>query len=176
MSVTTITGSRIELPEQFNQLPVSLQNIARGAIKYSPVIVHSISLLNIGASAATAGLFTAISPLGGAIFAVSESVTRRAVSWICDKVNCCPDSLIAKVARFVLPTIAGIGAGYAVLSVGGFPVTITSAVGIYVGGILLSSAVMVAGVLTVAPFVIAYVVYDTINNPQNSEQVEIISP
>jgi hypothetical protein len=73
--------------------------------------------------AIAAGIFTAVSPLGGAVFGVSFFLSNRLVHWICDKVGCCPDHIIFKVGRFALSLIGGISAAVLVTTVVGFPMT-----------------------------------------------------
>ena len=81
-----------------------------------------------GMGAVCAGLFTTISPLGGAVFGVSEYLSSHLISWICDKVDCCPDSMVAKVAKYALTIIGEIAAAAMVTTLVGFPMTVTSAV------------------------------------------------
>ena len=81
-----------------------------------------------GIGAVSAGLFTTISPLGGAVFGASYALGGHLISWICDKVGCCPDSMVTAVAKQALVTIGGIAAGALVTTLVGFPMTVTSAV------------------------------------------------
>ncbi len=78
------------------------------------------------ASAATAGLFTSIGPLGGAIFGFSSWLSSRIIYWICDKVNCCPDHLIFRTAQLAFSTIASIAAAALITTTFGFPMTVTA--------------------------------------------------
>ena len=81
-----------------------------------------------GATALAAGIFTTISPLGGAIFGVSEWVTGHLINWICNKMDCCPDSMVAKVGKMCLQIIGGIVAAALLTTLAGFPMTFTTGV------------------------------------------------
>jgi hypothetical protein len=122
--------------------------------EFSPAQLAFGAALMSSAGAVAAGLFTTISPLGGAIFGVSYLLSNRLIHWICDKVNCCPDSIIFKVAQFALSTIGGIAASVLMTSAIGFPMTmmtgviltvasigVTVATLLTLGGCLCSSAV-----------------------------------
>ena len=148
MSAST-AASPIQIPftrAEFARFSVPVQKLY---INHSSIMDVSKRLVYVGTVAALAGLFTSIGPLGGAIFAVSAQVTGRAV-WLCSKGKCCPNS---EIAKFAIRTLACIGAGYAVLTLAGFPVTITSAVVLHVGSIFLGAGVLYAGVEMIAPFV-----------------------
>ncbi len=122
--------------------------------QFSPAQLAFGAALMGSAGAVAAGLFTMISPLGGAIFGVSYLLSNRLIHWICDKINCCPDSLIFKVAQFALSTIGGIAASVLITTAVGFPMTmmtgiiltvaaigVTMAALLTLGGCLCSSAV-----------------------------------
>lgn len=150
------------------------QSIHKIATEYSTALWGAIDLIEIGSGAAAAGLFTTISPLGGSLFAVSNIVTRRSIDWICDKVNCCPDGVIARTAKGALHVIAGLGAGYAALYLGGFPVTLSSVVVLTVGSLLLTSGLIVGGLLLATPFAVAYAASDICNDqPNDNSDVEL---
>ena len=102
---------------------------------YSPARLTFGTVFAGGTCAAAVGLFTTMSPLGGAIFGVSSFLCTRLLHWICDKINCCPDNIIYRVAQLVLPIIGGIAAGALITSAIGFPMTIMT-------GVLLSAASM----------------------------------
>jgi hypothetical protein len=78
------------------------------------------------AGAIAAGLFTTISPLGGAIFGVSYFLGHRLIHWICDKIGCHRGSMIFNVARFALSAIGGIAAGVLLTTFIGFPMTMAN--------------------------------------------------
>ncbi len=94
----------------------------------------------VGLSALAAGLFTTISPLGGAVFGIGSLVGHGSVTWLCDKVGCLKDTLVGKTVNSVLPIIASLGLGCAALSAAGFAWTPGAAVAISLGGYVISSA------------------------------------
>jgi hypothetical protein len=94
----------------------------------SPVQLAFGTALSGGAGAIAAGIFTTVSPLGGAVFGVSSFLSHWLIHWICDKINCCPESVVFKVAQFTLRVIGGIGAGVLTTTVVGFPMTMTTGV------------------------------------------------
>lgn len=129
-----------------------------------PVAFTAGALFNAG-TGALIGLFTAVSPLGGAIYGLGNFGTSYVVTWISDKFNCCPDSLIAQVARAVLPMIAGISAGLALVHVAGFSLTTVSAAALIVGSIAIPIAatiVVMTGAATAALGMFAYKAYNII--------------
>lgn len=101
------------------------------------------TFLTVGAGA-LAACFTTISPLGGAIFGLGQSVVKYGVSWIC-----APNTMVGKVAKYALSLIAGTLAGFAVLLAVGVPLTLGAAVGLALG----SSAFVVAMDVATALFV-----------------------
>jgi hypothetical protein len=105
-------------------------------------LLFSASLMG-GASALAAGLFTTISPLGGAIFGVSSLLSHRLVHSICNKVSCSSDSIIFKVAQFALSLIGGIVGGVLVTTTFGFPVTIATGIALTMA----STATLIAAFL-----------------------------
>jgi ABC-type branched-subunit amino acid transport system permease subunit len=136
-------------------LPATLQQNNQFQSQISPAkLVFGAALLG-GAGAVAAGLFTTVSPLGGVIFGVSYLLSSRLIHWICDQINCCPESLIFKVGQFALATIGGIAASVLITTIVGFPMTmatgvilavasigITAAALLTLGGCLCSSAVV----------------------------------
>jgi hypothetical protein len=112
--------------------------------QFSPAQLAFGAVLVGSACAVAAGLFTTISPLGGAIFGVSYLLSDRLIHWICDKVSCCPDSLIFKVANFALSMIAGIAAGALITTAVGFPMTVTSGAILVVASIGVTAAALLA--------------------------------
>jgi hypothetical protein len=125
---------------------------------FSPAqMAFGIALMG-GSSAIAAGIFTAVSPLGGAIFGVSQFFSSRLIHWVCDKINCCPDDIIFKVAQFGLSTIGGIGAAVLITAAIGFPMTMVTglvlaatSVGVTIalltlGGCFCSSAITATGI------------------------------
>jgi len=129
-SSTSTSGSTPDIV-----IPESIQNMI-DFFSSAPVSLVAGALFGAGSSALAAGLFTAVSPLGGAIFGATRFVGSRVVGWICDKVNCAPDSKVAAVAKGVLSVIGGIGAGCAALSLAGHTWTAGSIAGIYLGSFL----------------------------------------
>jgi hypothetical protein len=99
-----------------------------------------------GTSALIAGLFTTISPLGGAIFGVSSLLSHRLVHWICNKVRCSSNSIVFKVAQLALSLIGGIVGGVVVTTTFGFPMTITTGTTLAIASIItLVAAFTVSG-------------------------------
>ena len=86
-----------------------------------------------GSTALVAGAFTAISPLGGAIFGASSFLAGRLINFICDKVECCPDSMVAKCSKVALSFLGGIGAAILITTFVGFPMTFTAGLVLTVG-------------------------------------------
>ena len=117
-----------------------LPTISQQMHDYSPANLLFGAAFTAGSTALAAGAFTAISPLGGAVFGVSSFLSGRLINWICDKVNCFPDSIVARVAQFALSTIGGIGAAVLVTTLVGFPMTMTSGVILAVASIAISVA------------------------------------
>jgi hypothetical protein len=92
-----------------------------------------------GASAITAGIFTTISLLGGAIFGASFALSNRLIYWISEKINCCPSGTLFEVARFALSMISSISAAALITTIAGFPLTLTTGillVGVPVGAVI----------------------------------------
>lgn len=100
-----------------------------------------------GATALAAALLTTVSPLGGAIFGVSAFLGNRLIHWISDKVNCCPESPIYRIAQFALSTIGGIAAAALVTTALGFPITAATAAVLTVAsiGVLISTILALGG-------------------------------
>jgi hypothetical protein len=135
-------------------LPATIQRNNQFQSQISPAQLAFGAALLGGAGAVAAGLFTTVSPLGGAIFGVSYLLSNRLIHWICDQINCCPESLIFKVGQFALATIGGIATSVLITTAVGFPMTmvtgiiltvasigITVAALLTLGGCLCSSAV-----------------------------------
>jgi hypothetical protein len=135
---------------KFEKLSPSVQNIF---INYPAIMDASEKLAYVGAGAVVARFFTSISALGGAICVASCVAADCVVNWICSKINRGPDSQNVKIAKRAIPLIASLGAGYAALALGGFPVTITSVVILYVGSTCLAEGALAVGMTMVLPFV-----------------------
>lgn len=138
--------------------------------EFSPIGAPTGSLMFAGVGALAAGLFAGVSPLGGAIFGVAGflagytakqfNIFGRAVDWICEKVNCDPESMVAKVVKVAAPIITGILAGLALTLATGFSLGAGS-----VAGLLLGSAIVltvVVGSSTLVTF--TYGLYDSIKD------------
>ena len=120
-----------------------------------------------GLSALAAGLFTAVSPLGGAIFGIGSLVGHKSVAWLCDKVGCEKESLVGKTLNKALPIIASIGAGCAALSAAGYAWTPGAVAAIYLGGYAISIGVVGALTLGAISF-IAYMGYNLSVEPNST--------
>ncbi len=81
-----------------------------------------------GTSGLAAGLLTVVSPLGGAVFGIGSFLGHCLIHWISDKVECCPDSLVFKVAQFGFSTIGGISAGILLTAALGFQIPVSAAI------------------------------------------------
>ncbi len=92
-------------------------------LSFSTIICGTAMLGCAGAVAAA--VFTPIAPVGGAIFGASYFLSNRLISWICHSIDCCPESLMAKVATFALSTIGGIAAAMAITAAFGIHMTFT---------------------------------------------------
>jgi hypothetical protein len=75
------------------------------------------------AGAVTSLFFSSVNPIAGAAFGASYSLSSQLVQWVCTSVNCCPDSLVARVATFVMSSLVGIGVAMAVAA--GFGASMT---------------------------------------------------
>jgi len=112
---------------------------------YNPSVFYSPARLAVGAvfegatTALAAGLFTTISPLGGAIFGVSQWLSFHLIQWISDKINCCADSLIGKIAQLALSWISSTVIGVLVTTAIGIPITLAT-------GAVLTIASLVVGI------------------------------
>ncbi len=95
-------------------------------LSFSTIICGTAMLGCAGAVAAA--VFTPIAPVGGAIFGASYFLSNRLIYFICQSVNCCPDSLIAKVATFALSTLGGVVAAMAITAAFGIHMTFTAGV------------------------------------------------
>lgn len=115
---------------------------------FSPArLTFGIALMS-AASAVAAGLFTTISPLGGAIFGASFGAScflgHRLIHWICDKIGCCPDSIIFRVGKQGLSVIGGIAAGMLMTNAIGFSITMTGGVALIAASIGVAIAALLA--------------------------------
>ncbi len=93
---------------------------------YSPSqLIFGVIVMG-GASAAAAALFTAIPPVGGAIFGVTSYLSSRVIDLTLEQFNCCPDNPLFKIGKCCLSLLAGIAAGAFVATAAGFPITVAS--------------------------------------------------
>ena len=76
---------------------------------YSPEHLFLGSALSAGSSALTAGIFTAINPLGGAIFGITSFLGGRLISWIYDKTGIHPQNNI--VSKSIATQISELNSG-----------------------------------------------------------------
>jgi ABC-type branched-subunit amino acid transport system permease subunit len=105
--------------------------------------------LHAGAGAAAAAIFTTISPIGGAVFGSSYFLASRLVDWTCDQVNCCPDNIVSKIAKFVLAALGGVAAAAAITTLVGFPMTMMSGAMLTIAtiGTALAAIIVIGGCL-----------------------------
>jgi len=109
-------------------LPITTRSRSIPEEEFSPARLFLGTAMVGSAAAIAASLITTISPLGGAIFGASSFLGNRLVHWICDRVSCCPESLIFRIARFALSLIGGIVSGSFTAAAFGFPMTAGTAV------------------------------------------------
>ena len=112
--------------------------------EFSPARLAFGATVMGAAGAVAAGLFTTISPLGGAIFGVSYFLGHRLIHWICDKMSCYHGSMIFKVARFCLSVIGGIAASVLLTTAIGFPMTMINGAFLTVTSIGVTIAALLA--------------------------------
>ena len=91
-----------------------------------------------GEGAVVAAISGLTSPLGGAVFGTGCWFGSRLVSWICDKMNCPHDSLVATTARMFFASLAGIFSGVCIATALGFPMTM------WTGLVLISPTLVIA--------------------------------
>ncbi len=96
-------------------------------------------------SALAAGLFSTVGPMGGAVYGIACTLSHVTVERFCDKVGCLGNDTIGRTLWIVLPLIASIAAGCAVLAATGFVFAPGAIVAIEIGSRGLQ---VVAGVMT----------------------------
>ena len=115
---------------------------------YNPYAPGRMALLG-GIWAATgalaAGLFTAISPIGGAIFGIGSLGGNYLVHWLCEKTNVPQESTLSKVIACVMKVLGGIFIGGLVASILGFPISFTA-------GLVLTAAMIATALITIPLF------------------------
>lgn len=133
----------------------------------SPLTSIAAACINAGGGAIAATLFTSITPIGGALYGLTDAATGFALDWLGDKLGNSSgwqDSTLFKVAHFILPKILGIGAGIGAVALTGVALTPGTVVALVAGtaafGTLL--ALPVAGVVL---GIAAYEGYQAYNNP-----------
>lgn len=158
--------SSLEIRDRFAEASVYTQDAAQRSVmlamglpeEASPLALSLGSLMSAGVGVLAAGL-TLVSPLGGAILGAASFVTgyaanqsgvfNRAVDWICEKFNCDPESIVAKVVKVAAPIITGLLAGLALALATGF--SIGSAAGLLLGAVaVLGTVITVTGAGTFA--------------------------
>jgi hypothetical protein len=132
----------------------------------SLLVAGGAILSSAGLGALAAGLFTTLSPLAGALYAVTSAtvgtMTDYTVDLICTKWGGAPNHSVKKTARAALPIITGIGAGCTALILAGCTLTPGTVVGLTLGsmGLLLTVATTgVCGLVGVSLGVAAYNIY-----------------
>jgi hypothetical protein len=105
-------------------------------------------LIHTGTGALAAGLLGSIHPVGGAIFGLTNFAAMHAVIWITDKWNVNPENHLARIAKAVLPIIAGIGVGFAVLNAVGFSITLLSSIVLTAGSAFLILGIFFTALMT----------------------------
>jgi hypothetical protein len=108
----------------------------------SPVRLAFGAALLGGAGAVAAGLFTTVTPLGGAVFGVSYLLSSRLVYWICEQVNCWPESIVFRIAELALSVIGGIGAAVLITTNVGFPITLATGIALMLTSIGVTAAAL----------------------------------
>jgi|GEM_PF-6457469 len=128
----------------------------RGSYQVIKTLTHS-------GTHALAGLLLAINPLAGAIIGGTSYASSTAINWLCKKAHICQKSLIARITRAALSTIAGLGLGILAAKAAGFSLTLGSvvllkiaAIGVSIAGTIATAGIVVLVVAAVA--LIAYLV------------------
>ncbi len=113
MPVTPPAAPAPEIINPVNEPPVDY--VSRSAL---------LGVVGLGAvgGGALAGLFTAVTPLGGVIFAVGAFASGLASAGVVQWLDCDPQGIMMKVMSCVAPIFAVI-AGTAALAIAGFAVT-----------------------------------------------------
>ncbi len=110
---------------------------------YAPGRMALLGGIWTATGALAAGLFTSISPIGGAIFGIGMLSGHYLVHWLCEKINVPQDSTLSKVIACVLKVLGGIFVGAFAATMFGFPISFSA-------GILLTAA-MIGTALIVIP-------------------------
>lgn len=105
----------------------------------SPIRLALSASLMTGAGAFTAGTFTTLSPLGGAVFGISTFLSYRFIDWTANQLCCCCSNLIFTISTFALSILGGVAAGAYATSAVGFPLTFTA--GAALSGAMLATAI-----------------------------------
>jgi hypothetical protein len=160
----------------------SLQEPVQKVIDFltSPLAIAGCTTLGAaGGGALAAGLFTAVNPLGGALFGFTLGATHFATTYAADAISnhfgSDPDNMVSRIVKATAPVIAASAAVF----IAGFTLTelgfAVIALGTLGGGILgvgLGFAVLVGGIL-------AYKAYQNIpqttwNPPTNANPTAVL--
>ena len=159
ISTTTTTAAATTQTNVEEAIRKAQEALSNPALRISGILIFA------GTTAISAALFTPIGAMGGAIYGLSYFATNHSVAWICEKLNYCPDNIIFKITQFVLPMLAGFGAGIASLSLLSYPITVTSALMITAGGFAVAMALGAVGCCAALPAIAAYAYYQSRQNP-----------
>jgi hypothetical protein len=113
-------------------------NIHDPSLSFSSMLCQTALLGCAGAAAAT--IFTSVGAIGGAFFAASGFLSHRLITWVCESLNCCPNSLLARVATFAAAAIGGVVAAIGVTAALGIKITLATAVVLTIGTLATAGA------------------------------------
>ena len=102
----------------------AIQNIPNPSQSVGGMVFKALAATATGAAAGA--FIPAVGPVGGAVFGLSGMVTGQLMGWVSDKIDCCPNNLAVRVAKFALTTLASVAAAAAITTMVGFPITITA--------------------------------------------------
>ncbi len=112
---------------------------------YAPGRMALLGGIWAATGALAAGLFTSISPIGGAIFGIGSLGGNYLVHWLCEKTNVPQESTLSKVISCVLKVLGGVFIGAFAATLLGFPISFTA-------GIILTAAMIGTALITIPIF------------------------
>lgn len=126
-SIANASNTPIEQTPALDFIATQARRVS-ALLSSNPLIAAGLSTLTgTGLGALAAGLLTAVSPMGGALYgltaAITGTTTTFAIDWISEKMGGSPNNTILKATLTALPLITGIGAGFASLILAGFTLT-----------------------------------------------------
>lgn len=132
-----IDGTILRMHDQLERLNGQLNNRPNLSL-----MMKNVGIAGLGAL--SAGLFTSITPLGGAIFGVGFFGSEKVISWICDKIHC--QSFIARITKKAFLTISALVTASALVNAAGLPLTMASAAVLTAGAVGITSVTVLVSV------------------------------